>query len=60
MIRSIGLMPTLFCNRMDKAHASDQIAAFMHEGNDVEMLRWFEVHECIEVMLAEAPFCPVD
>jgi hypothetical protein len=43
-----------------RQHASDQITAFMHEGNDVEMLRWFEIHECIEVMLAETPTWPVD
>jgi hypothetical protein len=41
-------------------HASDQITAFMHEGNDGEMLRWFEIHERIEQVLAETPTWPTD
>lgn len=41
-------------------HAADQITAWMHEGNDVEMLHWFEIHERIEKVLAETPTWPVD
>jgi hypothetical protein len=40
-------------------HASSKVSAFMHAGDDVEMLRWFEIHECVEEILAEAPLCPV-
>jgi hypothetical protein len=32
----------------------------MHEGNDGEMLRWFEIHERIEQVLAETPTWPTD
>jgi hypothetical protein len=31
----------------------------MHAGDDVEMLRWFEIHECIEEALSEASAWPV-
>jgi hypothetical protein len=41
-------------------HASDQITMFMHEGNDVEMLRWFEIHEQLGKMLAETLAWPID
>jgi hypothetical protein len=41
-------------------HASDQITVFMHEGNDTEMLRWFEIHEQLERALAETPEWPTD
>jgi hypothetical protein len=41
-------------------HASDQIAVFMHEGNDMEMLRWFEIHEHLVEAATELPTWPTD
>jgi hypothetical protein len=41
-------------------HASMKVAEFMHAGDDVEMLRWFEIHECIEEALTEASAWPVN
>jgi predicted GIY-YIG superfamily endonuclease len=39
-------------------HASDKVAEFMHAGDDVEMLRWFEIHERIDEALSEAGAWP--
>jgi len=39
-------------------HASAKVAEFMHAGDDVEMLRCFEIHECIEEALSEAAAWP--
>jgi hypothetical protein len=41
-------------------HASDQVAERMHEADDAGMLRWFEIYERIEQVLAQSPACPTD
>jgi hypothetical protein len=40
--------------------ASAKVSQSMNAGNDVETLRWFEIHECVEEMLAETSGWPVD
>jgi len=40
-------------------HAAVQVRAFMHAGDDVQMLRWFEIHERVEEALCDSPEWPI-
>jgi hypothetical protein len=40
-------------------HAADSITASMNDGDDVAMLRWFEIHERIEEALSTSPPWPI-